>query len=59
MKRAFAHGLQNPKALSQLFEVSEEAMRIRLDNLGLTGADDLPPATYFRHPALRPDLSVM
>jgi hypothetical protein len=59
MKRAYAHGLQNPRALSQVFEVSEEAMRIRLENLGLTGADDLPAATYFRRPALKSDLGAI
>lgn len=48
VKRAWGRGLQEPSALSQLFEVSVEAMRIRLDNLGLTGDDDLPAATYFR-----------
>lgn len=53
VKRAWGHGLQEPRTLSRLFEVSEEAMRIRLDNLGLTGDDDLPAATYFRRPSLR------
>jgi len=48
VKRAWARGLQNPHTLAQVFEVSAEAMRIRLDTLGLTGDDDLPAATYFR-----------
>jgi hypothetical protein len=53
VKRAWAQGIQAPRTLSLLFEVSEEAMRIRLDNLGLTGGDDLPVATYFRRATLR------
>lgn len=52
VKRAWGRGLQDPRTLCQLFEVSEEAMRIRLDNLGLTGNDDLPAATYFRRSSL-------
>jgi Zn-dependent peptidase ImmA (M78 family) len=47
VKRVWGRGLQDPHALSKVFEVSEEAMRIRLDNLGLTGNDE-PAATYFR-----------
>jgi len=56
LKRAWGRGLQNPRTLAQVFEVSEEAMRIRLDNLGLTDDDDLPAATYFRRPSLGPKL---
>ena len=48
MKRAWTRGLQNPRTLAQVFEVSVEAMRIRLDDLGLTGDDELPAVTYFR-----------
>jgi hypothetical protein len=48
IKRAWTRGLQSPRTLSAVFEVSVEAMRIRLDTLGLTGDDDLPAATYFR-----------
>ena len=48
VKRAWGRGLQDPRTLSRVFDVSEEAMRIRLDNLGLTGDDELPAATYFR-----------
>jgi hypothetical protein len=48
IKRAWMRGLQNPRTLAQVFEVSVEAMRIRLDSLGLTGDDDQPAATYFR-----------
>lgn len=48
IKRAWMQGLQEPRALSEVFEVSRDAMRIRLDNLGLTGDDDLPVAAYFR-----------
>jgi len=58
VKRAWGRGLQQPRALSQLFEVSEEAMRIRLDNLGLTDTDDLPAATYFRRATLSSRLFV-
>jgi hypothetical protein len=54
VKRAWMKGLQNPRTLSAAFEVSLEAMRIRLDNLGLTGDDDLPAATYFRRANLDP-----
>jgi Zn-dependent peptidase ImmA (M78 family) len=52
MKRAWGRGLQDPRMLSQVFEVSQEAMRIRLDNLGLTGDDELPAATYFRRSSI-------
>jgi Zn-dependent peptidase ImmA (M78 family) len=48
IKGAWGQGLQEPRMLSRVFEVSEEAMRIRLDNLGLTNDDELPAATYFR-----------
>jgi Zn-dependent peptidase ImmA (M78 family) len=48
VKRAWTLGLQSPRTLSAVFEVSMEAMRIRLDALGLTGDDGLPAATYFR-----------
>jgi Zn-dependent peptidase ImmA (M78 family) len=48
MKRAYGCGIQEPRALSELFAVSEPAIRIRLDNLGLTGETDLPAAMYFR-----------
>lgn len=54
VKRAWGRGLQEPRTLAQIFEVSEEAMRIRLDNLGLTGDDDLPAATYFRRANVDP-----
>lgn len=52
VKRAWGNGLQDPHTLSRLFQVSEEALRIRLDNLGLTGDDELPAATYFRRSSL-------
>lgn len=55
VKRAWGNGLQEPRMLSRIFQVSEEAMRIRLDNLGLTGDDDLPAATYFRRSSLNSD----
>jgi len=55
VKRAWGRGLQIPRTLCRVFEVSEEAMRIRLDNLGLTGDDDLPVATYFRRVDLDPN----
>jgi Zn-dependent peptidase ImmA (M78 family) len=48
IKRAWTRGLQSPRTLSAIFEVSVEAMRIRLDTLGLTGDDEQPAATYFR-----------
>ena len=48
VKKAWARGLQTPRTLAQVFEVSVEAIRIRLDDLGLTGEDDQPAATYFR-----------
>lgn len=50
VKRAWVRGLQNPRTLAQVFEVSVEAMRIRLDDLGLTDDDEQPAATYFRRP---------
>lgn len=52
MKRAWTHGMQSPRTLSAVFEVSVEAMRIRLDALGLTGNDEQPAATYFRRAGL-------
>lgn len=52
VKRAWSRGLQEPRILSRLFEVSEEAMRIRLDNLGFTDNDEQPAATYFRRSSL-------
>lgn len=55
VKRAWVQGIQEPRALSDVFEMSPEAMRIRLDNLGLTDDDDLPAATYFRRSVIRPD----
>lgn len=55
VKRAWGRGIQEPRALSHLFEVSEEAMRIRLDNLGLTGDEKLPAATYFRRSSRSPN----
>lgn len=54
VKRAWMKGIQHPRTLAQVFEVSVDAMRIRLDNLGLTGDDDLPAATYFRRAHLDP-----
>lgn len=54
VKRAWVHGVQNPRTLSRVFEVSEEAMRIRLANLGLTDDDELPAATYFRRSNINP-----
>ena len=58
VKRAWVRGLQNPRTLAQVFEVSEEAMRIRLDDLGLTGEDEQPAATYFRRTSLGPSYLV-
>lgn len=48
VKRAWTHGIQDLPALAGLFRVSEEAMHIRLTNIGLVGDEDRPVATYFR-----------
>src|SRR5579859_7765989 len=56
VKRAWTHGLQNQRALAEVFEVSLDAIRIRLDHLGLTDDEDLPAATYFRRTDLAPNL---
>jgi Zn-dependent peptidase ImmA (M78 family) len=48
VKRAWTQGLQDVGLLASLFRVSEEAMRIRLENLGLTDEAERPAATYFR-----------
>lgn len=48
VKRAWTSGFQDLAVLAGLFQVSEEAMHIRLTNLGLVGDEDRPAATYFR-----------
>lgn len=51
VKRAWCSRIQDLEALAGLFKVSERAMQIRLEYLGLTD-DDRPVDTYFRrnHP---------
>lgn len=56
VKKAWGEGHQRVSDLSELFDVSPQAMRLRLQNLGLLSAarrheqrqDDLPPASYRR-----------
>jgi predicted transcriptional regulator len=52
VKRAWTTGFQELSVLAGLFQVSEEAMHIRLTNLGLVGDERRPVATYFRRPGL-------
>jgi Zn-dependent peptidase ImmA (M78 family) len=47
VKRAWMAGIQDVHALAGLFEVSREAMRIRLQSLGFTD-EKRPAALYFR-----------
>lgn len=52
VKRAWTHGIQDTAALAGLFKVSEEAVGIRLDNMGLADEDGQSAATYFRRSRL-------
>lgn len=47
IKRAWTSGIQDPRALARMFDVSAAAVRVRLHQLGLTGATR-------RHPDHRP-----
>jgi Zn-dependent peptidase ImmA (M78 family) len=48
VKLVFASGIQDPRAQAEIFEVSTDAARIRMANLGLPDDDELPAAIYFR-----------
>lgn len=49
VKAAYANGVQDVAALAGLFNVSEEAMRIRLNYLGILDDEpERPTATFFR-----------
>jgi Zn-dependent peptidase ImmA (M78 family) len=49
LRRAWTSGLQDPEALAGLFDVSIEAMQIRLTYLGFINDEpDRPLKTYFR-----------
>jgi hypothetical protein len=50
--KAWTNGLQDVPALAGLFQVSDEAMGIRLRNLGLLEDESRPIATYFRRTLL-------
>jgi Zn-dependent peptidase ImmA (M78 family) len=51
VKRAWATGFQDLSVLAGLFQVSEEAMNIRLRALGFIEDEQRPTATYFRRSA--------
>lgn len=51
VKNAWTSGIQDIPALAGLFLVSEDAIRIRLNYLGLLDADERPIRTYFRRVA--------
>lgn len=51
VKRAWTTGFQDLATLAGLFEVSEEAMHIRLGALGFIDEEQRPVATYFRRSA--------
>lgn len=52
VKRAWTTGFQELSVLAGLFQVSEEAMNIRLRALGFIEDERRPVATYFRRSAL-------
>ena len=51
IKNAWTSGIQDLPALAGLFMVSEDAMHVRLNYLGLLDTDDRPVRTYFRRVA--------
>jgi len=51
VKNAWCSGIQDVPALAGLFMVSEDAMWIRLNYLGLLDNEDRPVRTYFRRAA--------
>lgn len=59
LKNVWTTGLQDIRALAGLFTVSEQAMRIRLENEGLLDLDQRPTAMYFRRVGFLPELSRM
>jgi hypothetical protein len=52
LKQAWARGIQDVNALAGLFDVSSEAMHIRLSNEGFLDDSSRPIATYFRRSGL-------
>jgi Zn-dependent peptidase ImmA (M78 family) len=48
LRQAWQKGIQDPQALASLFDVSQEAMEIRLRYLGFLDDDPQPVRTYFR-----------
>lgn len=52
VKRSWTTGFQELSVLAGLFQVSEEAMNIRLRALGFIEEEQRPVATYFRRPGL-------
>ena len=59
LKQVWTTPLQDVPALAGLFTVSEQAMRIRLENEGLLDLDQRPTAMYFRRVGFLPELSRM
>lgn len=53
LKQAWARGIQDVQALAGLFNVSSEAMHIRLINEGFLDDGMRPVSTYFRRSLLR------
>jgi Zn-dependent peptidase ImmA (M78 family) len=56
LKNAWGNGLQDVTALAGIFNVSEEAMQIRLTNEGFIG-NDMPTISLFRRVGLVAELS--
>jgi hypothetical protein len=57
LKQVWTTPLQDIPALAGLFTVSEQAMRIRLENEGLLDLDQRPTAMYFRRVGFLPELA--
>jgi hypothetical protein len=56
LKQAWSTGLQDRVALAGLFAVSEDTMRIRLEQEGFLDSDDRPAETFLRRVGLVPEL---
>lgn len=48
LNRLWTRGIQDPLALAHVFQVSAEAMAIRLETLGFASAPEPPRDTFFR-----------
>ncbi len=59
LKQAWSTGLQSPSALADLFTVSEDTMRIRLEQEGFLDTEDQPAETFLRRVGLVPELETL